>query len=251
VSEGIFVLLVVLGALIFFQRRLHWEIQAIFLLLTRRQDIAIVLFSLLFLPGVLVHEVSHFFMARLLGVRTGRLSIVPRPMEDGRLRLGYIETGRADFVRDALIGAAPLLFGGVLVGYVALYPLGVPDLWNRLTSGSSAAAQQGVVQLISQADFWIWFYLAFAISSTMMPSRSDRRGWLPVSLLVILILVVGIAAGAGPWLIRQASSTMDRALVVITFVLGTGLAVHMILLIPMIFLRSILSRATGFKVARS
>jgi len=248
VIEGILSLLIILGAFILLQRRLHWEIQAVFLLLTRRQDLAIVLFSLLFLPGVFIHEVSHYLMARLLGVRTGRLSIVPRPMEDGRLQLGYLETGRADFVRDALIGAAPLLFGGVIIGFIALFPLRVPDIWNGFASGSPEAVMQGPAFFFSKADFWLWFYLAFAISSTMIPSRSDRRGWLPVSLLIATILVVGISIGAGSWLFQHASSTMGRLLVGITFIFGTGLAVHLILLIPMIFLRSLISRVTGYKV---
>lgn len=246
--EGIFSLLIILGAFILLQRRLHWEIQAVFLLLTRRQDIAIVLFSLLFLPGVFIHEVSHYLMARLLGVRTGRLSIVPRPTEDGRLQLGYLETSRADFVRDALIGAAPLLFGGAIIGLIALHPLGVPDLWNGFTSGSLEAVTKGLAFILSKADFWIWFYLAFAISSTMMPSRSDRRGWLPVSLVLATVLVVGISIGAGPWFFQQASDTMGRLMSGITFILGTGLAVHLILLIPLILLRSLISRATGFKI---
>ncbi len=243
-------LLIVLGPFILLQRRLHWEIQAIFLLITRRQDITIVLFSLLFLPGVLIHEISHFLMARLLGVRTGRLSVIPRPMDDGRLQLGYLETGRADFVRDALIGVAPLIFGGFFIGYIAIKPLGIPDLWNDFAGGSNAELMQTLVNIFAKADFWIWFYLAFAISSTMMPSRSDRRGWLPVGLLLFTLLLVGMTVGAGPWLFQQASSVMERIFIAIIIILGTGLVVHLILLIPLMLLRSILSKLTGYKVLR-
>jgi len=241
-------LLVILGPFIILQRRLHWEIQAIFLLMTRRHDIAIVLFSLLFLPGVFIHEVSHYVMARLLGVRTGRLSIIPRPMEDGRLQLGYLETSRADFLRDALIGLAPLLFGGLFIGYIAIKPLGVPDIWSSFTGRTAEGVLQGIVIAFSKADFWLWFYLAFAISSTMMPSRSDRRGWLPVGLLVLAILLVGITTGAGPWFVQHASSVLERIFLAFLFVLGTGLVVHLILLLPLMFLRTILTRLTGYKV---
>ena len=67
--DGLIWLLALLAPALFLQRRLHFELQAIFLLITRHENAAIGMFSLLFLPGVLLHELSHFLMARLLGVR--------------------------------------------------------------------------------------------------------------------------------------------------------------------------------------
>ena len=52
------------------QRWLHREIHAVFLLITRRPGLSVGLFSLVFFPGVLLHETSHFLTARILGVRT-------------------------------------------------------------------------------------------------------------------------------------------------------------------------------------
>ena len=84
---GVGWLLLVLGPLLLLQRRLHWEIQAVFLLLTRRVDISVYLFSILFFPGILLHETSHYVMARVLGVRTGRFSLLPQPLQ--HYLLGY------------------------------------------------------------------------------------------------------------------------------------------------------------------
>ncbi len=85
-------LLLLLVPLLYLQRFLQREIQAIFLLITRQPEISMALFSLIFLPGVLLHEISHFLMAHLLGVRTGRFSIIPKKLEGGRIQLGYVET---------------------------------------------------------------------------------------------------------------------------------------------------------------
>jgi hypothetical protein len=93
------------------QRRLHFEIQALLFLLTKRIDLSMTIFAILFLPGVLIHELSHYGMARLLNVPVGKLSLIPQPLPDGRMRLGYVETQSTDFIRDALIGAAPLIVG--------------------------------------------------------------------------------------------------------------------------------------------
>ncbi|MBP1701841.1 MAG: putative rane protein, partial [Chloroflexi bacterium] len=85
-------LLVILAPLLLFQRYLHRELQAVLLILTRRADLTIMLFSLIFLPGVVLHEASHWLMAKLLRVPTGRFSILPRPMGNGRLQMGFVET---------------------------------------------------------------------------------------------------------------------------------------------------------------
>jgi len=61
-------------------------------------------------------------MAKVLRVRTGRFSIFPQSLPDGRLQLGYVETARSDVVRDSLIGAAPLIVGTLVIAYLAVYP---------------------------------------------------------------------------------------------------------------------------------
>jgi len=82
-------LLLLLGPLLIFQRALHREIQAVFLLITRRLEM------------------------KILGVPTGRVSLIPETIEGNRLRLGFVETSATDILRDTLIGMAPLLTGGL------------------------------------------------------------------------------------------------------------------------------------------
>ena len=106
--SGLVWFIFMLVPLIIVQRLLHREIQAVFLILTRDTRLTMGIFSLLFLPGVFLHELSHFVMAKILRVRTGRFSIFPQSLPDGRLQLGYVETAKSDVVRDSLIGAAPL-----------------------------------------------------------------------------------------------------------------------------------------------
>jgi hypothetical protein len=101
--DGLWWLLLLVGPLLFLQRRLHREIQAVFLLLTKRPEISLALFSVLFFPGVLLHETSHWLAAHLLAVRTGRFSLLPRPLKDGRLQPGFVETSVTDPVRAPLL----------------------------------------------------------------------------------------------------------------------------------------------------
>jgi hypothetical protein len=247
--EGLLWLLLLLGPLLILQRILHRETQAIFLLLTRRGEIALALFSLLFFPGVLLHETSHFIMARLLGVRTGRFSLLPHPLPNGRLQLGFVETAATDWIRDALIGGAPLILGGAFVAYAGLERLGLTALWWNSVMGGPSAFLDSLPSLYGQPDFWVWFYLTFAVSSTMLPSPSDRRAWLPVAFVVAILLLLSLLAGAGPWLLSHLASPLDQIFRALAIVLGISDFVHLVLLLPLWGVRRALVQITGLDVA--
>jgi len=248
--SGIGWLLLTLAPFLFINRRLHLEIQAVFLLLTRRPALTIGLFSLLFLPGVLVHELSHWLAARLLRVRTGRFSILPQILPDGHVRLGYVETARSDFLRDALIGMAPLVSGGLITAYLGLQPLGMSH-WAALASQRAwwNALIGSLFAMPSRQDFWLWFYLAFAVSSTMLPSDSDRRAWLPLVLLLAALGGIALLAGAGQWMLTYLAPGLNAALRALAVVFAISLILHLILLPPIWFLRKLLERLTGLRVA--
>ena len=61
--------LLLLGPLLWLVQRVHQELQALFFLLTNHRAVAVYLFQILLLPGVILHELSHFLAASLLGVR--------------------------------------------------------------------------------------------------------------------------------------------------------------------------------------
>jgi hypothetical protein len=229
-------------ALVFLTRRLHFETQAFFFFLTRRADIALALFSLLFFPGVILHEVSHYFMATLLRVKVGGFSLIPQPLPGGRLRLGFVETASTDVFRDALIGIAPLVAGGAFVGYAALFPLGISIFWEGSPGGWGQDLVTSLRNLPARPDFWIWFYLTFAVSSTMLPSASDRRAWLPLFALFFLLLIAAAFAGAGPWLIQNIAPSINRAFKAVATVFGISSAIHLVLVVPLWALRNLVMK---------
>jgi hypothetical protein len=254
--DGLWWLLLLIGPLLVLQRWLHHEIQSVFLLLTRRAELALALFSLLFFPGVLLHEGSHYLTAFFLGVRIGGFSLIPRVLPQdramngkaARLQLGYVQTAQTDILRDALIGAAPLVFGGIFVAYAGIARLGLGSLWNTVLAGGPGliASVQSVIH--AHPDFWLWFYLAFAVSSTMLPSESDRRAWLPIAIAITLLVGLGLLAGAGPWLVEHLADPLNQALRAMAAVVGISVGVHIFLAIPVYLLRRLLNRATHLEV---
>ncbi len=241
-----FVLLLV--PLIFLQRHLHKEIQAVFLILTRDPALTMGIFSLIFLPGVFLHELSHYLMAKILRVPTGRFSIIPRALPDGRLQLGYVETARSDIVRDSLIGAAPLIVGTVVVAYVALYQLEMRILWDTFRRGQFDLFWMGVSALPSARDFYLWFYLTFAVSSTMMPSESDRHAWLNLVIAVGLLFAIALLIGAGPWMLDNVAPLVSGFLSSVAVIFGLSAAVHVIFVLPTALIHKLLARSTGVDV---
>lgn len=223
--------------LVFLQRFLHREIQLIFFLITRNKPLTIALFSLIFFPGVVLHETSHFLMAKLLGVRTGKFSVIPQATGDGYLTLGYVETERSDIVRDSLIGLAPIIAGSAFVAYAGVVQLRLDALWHVLSNGQIQLFLMGLKLLPSIPDIFLWFYLTFAVSSTMLPSESDRRAWLPLGLWIGAILLLAIISGVGTWMLENLAPVLDPLLRSIALLFALSNIVHIVLLIPLHFLR--------------
>lgn len=245
---GFFWFILMLVPLIFLQRLLHREIQSVFLIVTRNVSVTMGIFSLIFLPGVFLHELSHFLMAKILRVPTGRFSIFPQPLPDGRLQLGYVETGRADIVRDSLIGAAPLIAGTIFVAYVSVYQLDMRVLWDVLRNGQMNLFWMGIGALPRVDDFYLWFYLTFAVSSTMMPSESDRHAWLELVISVGVLFAIALLVGAGPWMVNTIAPVVSNFLSSVAVIFGLSAAIHAILIVPFMFFHRVLARATGVDV---
>jgi hypothetical protein len=246
--DGLFWLLVALVVLLFLQRVLHREIQAIFLISTRSPGITMGAFSLIFFPGVFLHELSHLLVAKLLGVRTGKFSLIPEPMPDGRLQLGYVEAAESDIFRDSLVGAAPLIAGTLFVAFAAIDRLHLLVMWDTLRTGQWSLFILGLQALPSIPDFWLWSYLTFAVSSTMMPSESDSHAWLPFGLVALTLLVLAVLAGAGPWMVENLASPLNDFMRGTALILLVSVLFHLALIVPLVFLHNILSRLTGLDI---
>ena len=246
---GLFWFILMLVPLILLQRLLHREIQAVFLILTRDARLSMGLFSMIFLPGVFLHELSHFLVAKILFIRTGRFSIFPQTLPDGRLQLGYVETARSDVVRDSLVGAGPLIVGTLFVAYVAIYHLQLRVLWDLFRNGQLDLFWMGVRALPQVKDFYLWFYLAFAVSSTMMPSESDRHAWLELIISIAVLFAIAFLIGAGPWMLSNIVPRLSNFLSSAAVIFGLSVLVHVVLVLPTALVHKLLARATGVDVA--
>lgn len=162
-------------------------------------DVALVVYFTLVLPGIVVHELSHWLMASLLGVRVRKLSL--GPVRKGRSRqvsLGSVQVGNVDPVRASLIGLAPLLGGTAVILLVGTLVLGLGNIAEAMVIWGLEGMLAGLQQMARVPDLWLWFYLIFAVSNAMLPSQSDMAAIRPVLIFLGIIAVFVLVVSGVP-----------------------------------------------------
>jgi hypothetical protein len=200
-----------LGLLLLIEHWIHRHLQGVMLLLTIDPEMAMVLYALPLLPGIILHELSHAIMAILLGARIGRISIRPK-LAGQRVQLGFVPVEKTDAVRASLIGLAPLLVGSgviLLIGYL-VFDIGA--VRAALVVGDWTSVLAGMEGMLKAPDAWVWAYFIFAVGNTMLPSRADRQAWLPVILFLLLALALVWVTGFGPAFFSSLSEPLTVAL---------------------------------------
>jgi hypothetical protein len=204
-------LAVTLALLLLVERWIHRHLQGVMLLLTGDPQVAVLLYALPLLPGIVLHELSHALAAILLGVRVGRMSIRPQ-LSGQRVQLGFVPVEKTDVVRASLIGLAPLLAASgviLLIGY-RVFDAGV--MGAALAAGDWANLAAGLQRALRAPDAWLWAYVIFAVSNTMLPSRADRQAWTPVLLFLFLIGVLIWVTGLWPAIVQGLAEPLATAL---------------------------------------
>ncbi len=166
-----------LVVLIAMQRWMTGSLQRLLVRLLGSPRRALMVYAFLLLPGVTLHEASHWLSARLLGVRATSFSLLPRLTRNGNLRLGYVQTEAVDPVRASLIGAAPLVAGTAVLWLLGPRVLSWDVLGQAAVQGNAGGLLDGLKAVTRIPAWGLWLYLAVVVSNTMLPSRADRAAW--------------------------------------------------------------------------
>jgi hypothetical protein len=179
------------------------HIQGIGYLLTGDGRVALILYFVLILPGVLVHEISHALAAWILRVRVRHLELgIRRKARGEQVALGSVHIAGTDPVRASLIGLAPLITGTAAILLIGDLALGL----RSLAAPGAHGFWQALRNTLQAPDFAIWAYLVFAIGNAMLPSAADRRSW--VSALVFAAFLGALAYFSG--LLRAVSTPLGQ-----------------------------------------
>ena len=237
-----------LAPLFFMKRWINRHIQGLGMLLVGDNEAAMFLYFVLLLPGILIHELSHWLAAKLLGVRTGKISLWPSKRRGNQMRMGSVRIARTDPFRSSLIGVAPLISGSLVVLIIGQLILGLGDLGEVLINGEWEPFWESILAHLQAPDFWLWLYLIFAISNAMLPSETDREPWRPVILFMGLTAFLFYLTG---W-VRQAPEVVTAAsltgLSYLAYAFSLTVLVDAVFIAVIAVLEVLASRLTGKRV---
>lgn len=164
-------------ALLLTKKKLTADLSHLIHRLGGSQHTAIIVWSVIFLPGTITHEISHFLVAALTGARTGKIEIFPEYLEESdekstHVALGSVRTQKLNPIQGFLVGIAPFISGMALLIWLA-------------SLLQTSFADRNIWLLVLEGYFF------FTIANSFFPSWPDIKQALP---FVIISLVVGLLA---------------------------------------------------------
>jgi hypothetical protein len=240
-------LAVTLAVLLLTERWIHRHLQGTMLLLTGDREVAVMLYALPLMPGILLHEVSHAVVAKILGARVGRVSIRPK-LADERIQLGFVPVEETDVVRASLIGLAPLLAGSAVILLIGYLAFDIGAMQQAFVEADWSSLVASFAEMLKAPDIWLWLYLIFAISNTMLPSQSDRESWTPIILFLVLAVVLAWFAGLGRTIVDSLGQPLDLATRWLTAVYGFTIVADLPFVLVIALVERIVGRMKGVRV---
>ncbi|NPA91328.1 MAG: hypothetical protein GXO55_07775 [Chloroflexi bacterium] len=188
------------------------HLQGLAYLLTRSQSVAVLFMFLVLAPGVFIHELSHWLMARLLGVPTKGFRVWPKRTRSRIIQMGAVEVRGGGTISLALIGMAPFLLGTIVLILLGGWFQGPPHHIADWRTWFSREGWTPVLAFFHRPD-WPWrFYAIWIISTSMMPSAADRAPLRPLGWLLLIGSVGLILAGVAGTLLQQIQGPLLRLL---------------------------------------
>ena len=229
----------------------HWinsHVQGVVFLLTGNQKVAIWFFWVLFLPGTLLHELSHWVTAKLVGVKTTGFSVWPKQKRGGQLQMGAVQVYVNDPFRHSLIGLAPLMFGSIAVLMIGYGWLRLEQVGLALVSGEMEQIWQAIGITLAVPDVWLWFYMVFAISNAMLPSASDREAWRSAAIYIALMVILALGLGFNPTIPQALQTVVISSLFYLLSAFVITIVVDVLVIVLLFVIESFLGLVLGRKV---
>lgn len=128
--------------------------------------IVFILVSLIFLPGTIIHELSHFLAAIAMLLHVHEVHVFPQ-WEKNYIKLGRVIYEKKDVIRSILVGIAPVAVGLLFFWWLsALDILSIDSIGFRI----------------------LMVYVIFVISTSMFSSKQDL---IDIIYIIPFFLIVG------------------------------------------------------------
>lgn len=205
-------------ALYFLSRWLTQQLYMLLLFVTRSRTVTITVILLLQFPGTVIHELAHLFSASILGVRTGKLTLVPENIREQTIKSGSVAIAASDPFRRYTIGLAPVFAGILTLTAIAYFiPQYLPNWGDTGNWGD-----WGITLALG--------YLLFSVSSAMFSSKEDLKGFIPFAIVLGLFVAAAYYLGIRIGLTQEAITVINDILTILVTSMSIVLAIHTVLL---------------------
>jgi len=226
---------------------LHQHIFKVGWLITGNMHTTTILYYTFFLPGIILYEVVFWLVAGILNVRAERTIEWPEEQEIAELDLKFVEIpSNVHPLKMSIIHIAPTIVGLLAIALIANNILGVEQFFDTISTGQLTDVSRGVSDLTSTTDFWLWIYLAFTISNTMLPDFKKLAGFRIVGIFLIAIAVVLFLIGIGNQTIGRAlRGPVADGLNTLSGIILIIISINIFAVVVLGFIEASIERVTG------
>lgn len=238
------------GLFSFFRRLERWLHQHIFKvgwLFTKNFQTTTIIYYGFFLPGVFLYELSVWLAAGMLNISAERSFQLPKKQDVAELDLSFIKLPKnVPPLKLSLITLAPFISGLLAIWIIAYNILDI-TVFVRMIERDGLGRLGDALSTISTApDFWLWIYLAFTISNTMVPDFRNIKGIRFIIRLTLVILVVLFVIGVGDEIIgRVFAGPVAEALYLLAGILLVMIALDIFSVVVLGTIEAAVERVTG------
>lgn len=138
---------------------------------TKSNNLIFSFVAIFFLPGTIIHELSHYLMATILFLKVHEVKIIPQ-WDKNSIRLGSVIYEKTDFIRSILVGIAPILGALLFFWWLSLFKIfPSSNIYLNILFG----------------------YIVFSVASSMFSSKQDLVDLVYlVPLFIIIFLIIYI-----------------------------------------------------------
>lgn len=229
------------------ERWLHQHIFKVGWLLTKSYSTTTILYYAFFLPGVFLYEFSYWLMAGILNVRAERALQMPQKQEIAELNLNFVKLPKnTPPFKLAVITATPLVVGLIVIWLIAIHVLDITGFVSQVGSGGLDDLAAALGALTTAPDFWLWIYLVFTISNTMIPNLKDLRGGRVIFTVLVVVTLFLLVLGLGNQVVlRILTGPVVDALYLIASIFIIIIAINLFTTLVLGTIESIIERVTG------
>lgn len=239
---------IILLPLLHLERWIHRHLYGVGWLLTQDKERATILYYLILLPGVFLHEFTQWLVAGALKLKLGKIRVWPRPQADGTLRLDFVRLSRSTGrVGRAVFEFAPIAAAVGVVLFISRNIFNVGGLSIALSTGELPIIQTEIGRLLGTPDFWLWLYLLFAVGNAMLPATpAEEQDWLVRAVVFVGMTALLItAAFLGESVQAILEPILHRSLDTLATAFGTILVLDILVVLALTITERLLEQLTG------